>query len=44
MLIYTMVMPPLGIYLDFLLVSDYTMVDVLVVQMRYYIILTTLGM
>ena len=39
MLIYTVVMPPIGIYLDFLLVTNYTMVDVLVMQIRYYIIL-----
>ena len=39
MLIYTVVMPPIGIYPDFLLLTDDTMVDVLVVQIQilYYI-------
>ena len=41
MLIYTVMMPPIGIYPDFLLVTDYTIVDVLVIQIRYCIILTT---
>ena len=40
-LIYTLVMPPVGIYKDFLLVTNYTMVDVLVVQIGYYNILAT---
>ena len=38
--IYTVVMPPIGIYLDFLLVTGYTMVDVLVVQIWYIIFAT----
>ena len=39
MLIYTVVIPPIGIYPDFLLITNYTMVDVLVVQIQilYYI-------
>ena len=37
--IYTVVMPPIGTYLDILLVTDCTTVDVLAVQiqMLYYI-------
>ena len=37
-LIYTVVVPPVGIYPDLLLVTDYTVVDVPVVHIRilYY--------
>ena len=36
--LYTVVMPPIGMYTDFLLVSNYSMVDVPVVyiQILYY--------
>ena len=40
-LICTVMMPSIGIYPDFLLVIDYSMVDVLVVWNGYYIIFAT---
>ena len=43
MLICTVVMASIGIYLDFLLVTDYTMVDVLAVHIRYYILFATVS-
>ena len=35
-LIFTLVMPPIGMYQDFLLVTDYIMVDVLVVHVQIF--------
>ena len=41
MFIYTIVMPPIGVYPDFLFDTHYAIVDVLAVQIGYYIIFAT---